>query len=316
MAVEPFSVGVGVCFGALVGALLVGRARRRGLDERLAAAEQEARAVKRDAARVEGRLKKATIDLAFFHDRVQALTADVERLAGERDEYRRIAATHDPLSAGEPPTHIAVAVWRGRQYSGHPSENLRILSDDLSPHLHRTIELTLSLEPFGGWKRSLRESGPFRLRGPTERVLKELRVLLEDDDLGLMRGSDAKEWADVDSPLKLHVDLDLLDVPAPDVLVRTVQVAKVETRVVERVLERPVLIEVPVFEDRATPSGPTVGMSRNEVLALIEVELESKLGRFGLAKVGEVPARPATDAPEGRARARRGARAIRVERKP
>lgn len=320
---DPFSVIVGVSFGALLGALGIGRARRRRLEERLHETEAEVRQVKREAARRDGRIKKARTDLAATRELLTHTRQDLARVSAERDEYRRIAATHDPGESGPAEPVITVPVWRGRQYSGHPAMNLEALCSDLAPFLERTLALTLRLDPQGGWKRQVRERGPFTLKGPGERVLTELRVLLEDEDLRLMRGRENKEWADPDSPLFFLVDLDFLDVPAPEVLVRTVEVLRVETRVEERIIEQPVLIEVPVFEERPQqPDARPVGLSREEVLALFEVELDSKLADLGMERVGTEPATSGTgqaadggEADETKASLHRGARAIQVKRR-
>lgn len=315
---DPFSVIVGVSFGALLGALGIGRHRRRRLEERLRETEAEVRQVKREAARRDGRVKKARTDLSATRELLANTRADLARVTAERDEYRRIASTHDPEAAGPAEPVITVPVWRGRQYSGHPAMNLEALNADLAAFLERTLALTLRLEPQGGWKRQVRERGPFTLKGPGERVLTELRVLLEDEDLHLMRGRENKEWADPDSPLFFVVDLDFLDVPAPEVLVRTVEVLRVETRVEERIIEQPVLIEVPVFEERPQqPDAGAVGLSREEVLALFEVELDSKLADLGMERVGDVTGRAGVEpgADDTTASLRRGARAVQVKRR-
>jgi len=315
---DPFSVAVGVSFGTLAGALLVGRIKQRRLRERLYEAEAEVRQVKREAARRDGRVKKVQTDLAATRELLGHSRTDLERVTAERDDYRRIASTHDPLQSGEPPATLAVAVWRDRLYAHHPSKNLEHLASDLEVFLQRSIQLTLRLEPHGGWKRQVRERGPFVLKGPAERVLTELRVLLEDEDLRLMRGREVKEWEDPDSPLGFHVHLDLLDVPTPEVLVRTVEVLRVETRVEERIIEQPVLIEIPVFEERPQQGeqGP-VGLTRDEVLALFEVELDSKLADLGMERVGPVQtADSVVDAADDTAATlRRAGHAVQVKRK-
>ena len=144
---DPFSLAAGLVLGAMVGLLALSRRRGNQFRDQLSEAEHGLWLKKRDGARLEGRLRKLTLDREYYASRLESAHGDLARVTGERDEYRRIATTHEPEQPGEPPKALAVAVWRGRQYANHPSENLEILARDLDPHLHRMVELRLELEP-------------------------------------------------------------------------------------------------------------------------------------------------------------------------
>lgn len=295
---DPFSVAVGLTLGALgVGLLASARRTHRAKDDH-EQTRRQLRRLQREQARLDARVKKAEINAAYYQDRLEHAAADLHAAEAARDDYRRIAETHDLDTPGPAPTHVSVAVWAERQYSAHPADNLAQLARDLEPHQGRIIQLSLRLEALGGWRRVLRQPVRMSWKGPTERVLQDLHTFLADDDTRLMRGQGDKEWVDDDSPLRFVIGLDLLDVPAPDVLVRTVEVARVERTTTERIVEQPVLIEVPIYGvDEHDPKQ--VGLTREEVLALFEVELETKLGEFGMVAVGPVPSTPpaASDTP-------------------
>ena len=149
------------------------------------------------------------------------------------------------------------------------------------------LHLTLQIEPLGGWESRIRPIGPISWEGPCERVLAELELFLRDDDLRLTRRhqtTNEKTWADEDSPLVFRVDLDRVEHSPPGVHIHEVEVLHVETQIEERIIEQPVLIEVPLHRlDDPTPTE-RIGLSREEVLALFDVELDRKLSEFGLQR--------------------------------
>jgi hypothetical protein len=155
-------------------------------------------------------------------------------------------------------------------------------------------------------RQSLRENTAVTTyEGPPDRVLSHLRTLLTDEDAGLvkavrsgepgLRGSDRyagsmdyistsgrngksakvvkmdKVWRDGDSPLTMSVHLTVREEVSPPPLpeIHTVHVAHVETKIVERIVEKPVIIKVPEGQE-----ANLAGHSREEIRALIEVELE------------------------------------------
>jgi hypothetical protein len=142
-------------------------------------------------------------------------------------------------------------------------------------------------------------------------VLEELRLFLRDDDLRLMyrvQGSEEKVWADADSPVLFTVDLDVVTTSPPGVHVHEVEVLHIETQVEERIIEQPVIIEVPTRRAgaRSVTEEEGISLSREEVLALFEVELERKLSEFGLQRAPESDGLSMVAAPTDTDRRRRG----------
>ena len=254
-----------------------------------------------DNASLQADLAKASTDRAYFEQRTQTLAQDRANLEAERDRFRDIAATRtlpQPETLPEP-VRILAPEWRDRAYTNHPQVNLERLAIDLEPLAGQELLLTLRLDPQGGWARKLRSPAPRTYVGSVERVLEDVRCWLMDDDLRLVeRRSEGVTWSDPDSPLHFHVDLDRVTEQRPEVHVHAVVVAVVETRVVERFVEQPVVIEVPTLPG-AGPAQVQVGLSREEVLALFEVELASKLAELNLdpetgpVQVAERPAEAA-----------------------
>jgi|GEM_PF-6609558 len=263
--------------GALVASLVPLALWIRRLRHRLTIAEATRVGLQAD-------LDKATTDRSYFEARTQTLAHDRSRLEAERDRYRAIAATRElphPEALPEP-VRILAPEWRDRAYTNHPEVNLQRLAIDLEPFAHQELLLTVRLDPRGGWTRKLRDPPPRTYVGTVDRILEDLRCWLMDDDMRLVeRRSEGVAWADPDSPLHFHFDLDRVTEDQPEVHVHAVEVAVVETNVVERFVEQPVVIEVPTLPG-ASPAQVQVGLSREEVLALFEVELASKLAELGI----------------------------------
>lgn len=251
-------------------------------------------------------LEKAATDRTYFESRTRDLALDRARLEEERDRFRDIAATRtlpEPVNLPEP-VRVLAPEWRDRSYTNHPEVNLERIAVDLEPFAEEQLLLTIRLEPQGGWARKLRNPLPRTYLGTVERILEDLRCWLMDDDLRLVeRRSEGVVWADPDSPLHFHLDLDRVTDERPQVHVHAVEVAVVETRIVERFVEQPVVIEVPTVPGSG-PAQVQVGLSREEVLALFEVELESKLAELGLdPETGPVRAAPLPERRDAAAKA-------------
>jgi len=238
-------------------------------------------------------LDKKARDLAYFEERNKTLAADRSRIESERDRYRAIATTRDLPSPDRLPDPVRILdpIWADRVYANHPRVNLERLALDLSEYSDEMVVLTVRLDARGGWTRKLRSPPERTYTGSIDRVLEDLTCWLKDDDMRLVeRRSEGVVWVDDDSPLHFHIDLARVTEVKPEVHVHAVEVAVVETQVVERFVEQPVVIEVPTVPGAQV--DVTVGLSREEVLALFEVELESKLAELGLHRV-EDPGVPA-----------------------
>ena len=272
----------GTLAGFLVGRELAVRRRTQALSERLRRSEG-------DRLRAEADLKATRIDRDYYQERLEVALLDLSRTASDRDRYRTIAASHELTWPDAPPEpqRRPTPIWRGRRYAHHPESNLAALRQDLAPHAAAELTLTLHIEPLGGWTSRTRATGPVVWEGPCARVLAELELFLRDDDLRLMRLDQAtqeKVWADADSPLVFRVDLDRVEFSPPGVHIHEVEILHVETRVEERIIEQPVIIEVPLHRlDDPTPAE-RVSLTREEVLALFDLELEKRLSEFGLQR--------------------------------
>jgi len=236
--------------------------------------------------RLKADLEKKTRDLAYFEERNKTLAADRARIESERDRYRAIATSRDlpPPDQLPSPVRILDPLWVDRIYANHPRVNLERLAADIDEYAGETIFLTIRLDPKGGWIRKLKGQPERTYTGSTDRVLEDLVCWLRDDDMRLVeRRSEGVEWSDDDSPLHFHIDLARVTDERPEVHVQTVEIAVVETKVIERFVEQPVVIEVPTMPSAQV--DVSVGLSRDEVMALFEVELESKLAELGLHRI-------------------------------
>ena len=236
--------------------------------------------------RLKADLEKKTRDLAYFEERNKTLAADRARIESERDRYRAIATSRDlpPPDQLPSPVRILDPLWVDRIYANHPRVNLERLAADIDEYAGEAIFLTIRLDPKGGWISKLKGQPERTYTGSTDRVLEDLVCWLRDDDMRLVeRRSEGVEWSDDDSPLHFHIDLARVTDERPEVHVQTVEIAVVETKVIERFVEQPVVIEVPTMP--SSQVDVSVGLSRDEVMALFEVELESKLAELGLHRI-------------------------------
>lgn len=287
--VEPMSWMALLLLGLVVG-FVTGRelsVRRRTLR-----IEEHRRRVEGDLLRAQADLKAARIDRDYYQQRFEQSLLDLSRVDADRAVYRKIAESHELVWPDAPPELVrsATSVWRSRRYAHHPASNLASLSADLVPHLEHEICLTLTISPMGGWESRVRALGPFTWEGPGHRVLEELRCLLHDDDTRLMQVVEGKkDWADKDSPLVFEVNLDRVEVSPPGVHIHEVEVLRVEKEIEERIIEQPVIIEVPLHRlDDPTPEE-RIGLTKEEVLALFDKQLERKLAEFGMHRATPAP---------------------------
>lgn len=107
--------------------------------------------------------------------------------------------------------------------------------------------------------------------------------MLFDDDTRLMAVIDGeKRWVDIDSPLVFQVDLDRVEVAPPGVHIHEVQVLRVEHQIEERIIEQPVIIQVPLHRLNTPTPEERIGLTKEEVIALFDQQLERKLSEFGM----------------------------------
>jgi len=252
--------------------------RTRKLKERL-------HRIEGDHLRAQADLKAARIDRDYYHQRLEQSLIDISRIESDRAAYRLIAESHELSWPEAPPqpSQTATPVWRNRRYAHHPDSNLSALAADLAPHLDHEISLSLTITPLGGWESRIRVLGPMEWSGPGHRVLEELRCMLFDDDTRLMTVVDGEKcWADVDSPLVFQIDLDRVEVAPPGVHIHEVQVLRVEQQIEERIIEQPVIIEVPLHRLNSPTPEERIGLTKEEVIALFDQQLEHKLSEFGM----------------------------------
>lgn len=303
----------------LVAGFVLGRELR--VKRRTQAIAGQRDAARLDHARALADLKAARTDRDYYHQRFEQALLDLARVSTDRDRYREVAESHTVQWPGAPPEPVKrpTPVWRGRRYAHHPASNLASLAADLAPHMDADVRLSLKISPMGGWESRIREIGPVEWEGPGHRILEEIGLFLRDDDLRLMRrvqGSDEKQWADLDSPIVFEVDLDRVEHTPPGIHIHEVEVLHVEVQVEERIIEQPVIIEVPTRRLGAPVPEEGVTLSREEVLALFEVELERKLSEFGLQRAPESDGLSIVSPTADADRRRRGLAARRVTRQP
>ena len=228
-----------------------------------------------DAARGEQRAVERRLAL---RDRQLALTSS------QRDDYAKIASTHEVETPRWGAGEWARKVWKERRYSGHPSTNLDDLRRDFGPFAEEHVLLSLDLQLLGGWKAlvmgddshsaittPLSAGETLMFEGPGERVLEQISTFLHDDDTGFFEpgedGADGR-WRDDNSPMVWLITLDVLHPESPSHL-QFVEVLRVQKEIEEVILERPVV--------RAVPDDVASSLShhtKEEIVALIEAVLE------------------------------------------
>lgn len=204
--------------------------------------------------------------------------------SSQRDDYAKIASTHEVEAPRWGAGEWARKVWKDRRYSGHPSSNLDDLRCDFSPFAEEHVLLSLDLQLLGGWKAlvmgddsqsaittPLSAGETLLFEGPGERVLEQLSTFLHDDNTGFFEpgddGADGR-WLDENSPMVWLITLDVLHPESPSHL-QFVEVLRVEKELEEVIIERPVIHAVP--DDVASS---LTKHTKEEIVALIEAVLE------------------------------------------
>lgn len=247
---------------------------------------KENRRLKWDASGAEAQVE-------FLTSQNQLRDEKVALLREQRDDYARIAETHEiklpPFQKGR----TINRVWKERHYADHPEKNLKDLKEDLSPFDDKQLLLVLNLEFLGGWKRIIRRrhaqeieaesegpvdiEEPVRLRrgflfeGPPSRVLSQIEAFFLDDDHGfVVVEDDEKTWADKDSPMRWQIALSVIEDEAQQPDIEFVEVLRIQKEIQERIVERSVICDVP-SEVTDLLSGYTEG----EVVSFVEAVLEA-----------------------------------------
>lgn len=204
--------------------------------------------------------------------------------SSQRDDYAKIASTHEIEAPRWGAGEWARKVWKERRYSGHPSTNLDDLRRDFTPFAEEHVLLSLDLQLLGGWKTlvmgedsqsaittPLSAGETLMFEGPGARVLDQLSTFLHDDDTGFFEpgedGADGR-WRDDNSPVVWLITLDVLHPESPSHL-QFVEVLRVQKELKEVIIERPVV--------RAVPDDVASSLShhtKEEIVALIEAVLE------------------------------------------
>lgn len=228
-----FLVGAGIGALAMWVAQRDTRAQLHGETQRLATALHEAEA---RHANLERRL-------ALRGEKV----AELEK---QRDDYAKIASSHEITQHEWRSGQWIRKVWRDRRYAGHPADNLVVLDKDFEELGTEHVLVTLDVELYGGWKTLLggthmRAAGhattPMALgetmffEGPADRVKTQIVTFLRDDDTGFV-DNDAngeKQWRDPDSPMTWRLNLDLLEGYGTPPKVQFVEVLRVQKEIVE-----------------------------------------------------------------------------------
>jgi hypothetical protein len=256
--------------------------------------------VRKENAKLRDDLARHERTSVYDKRRISNLEQDYKSVQASRDKYRAIASTHE-VKYPEPPTPIQLRkVWKERGYRGLPEANLKTLAVDLQQYEGQELHLTLTVRGRGGWKKIIGERwhvtkrvngynrqvpadyiGEIRFRGSVSQVVEEIGVFLRDDDTGLVvkSGVKAGKWRDHDSALKFEVDLSVKGAvkPPPMPEVHTVEVAVVEERVVERIVEKPVILSVPEGRE-----AELCGHTKEEIVSLIDAVLDVRQQTKGL----------------------------------
>lgn len=240
-------------------------------------------------------IKSLEYDLKCYKGWEAGWKAAAETHVKEKEELKKIAMSHEVKWPDPPqPKKIKEKIWEKRRYSDHPSANLKALQADLEAFKSQEVELSVTLQPCGGWK-SVLENKQFRDRdffkemafhGPPSRVGKEISNFFKDHDMPFMsrlsktdiqeheKGSfgELLKWNDTDSAVVMIIDLSVTRVeqPAQKPEVHIVQVPVIETRVVEIV--KTVEVQVAEPPDQA------------QLAALVEVAIEEKLAQRALRR--------------------------------
>ncbi|MCX4245357.1 hypothetical protein [Paraliomyxa miuraensis] len=212
---------------------------------------------------------RANAEARGIERRLKVRTEQLERVTAQRDDYAKIASTHEVRPFRWKAPQWVRKVWKDRRYAGHPSSNLEGLRRDFADFRDEHVLVRLDIELFGGWKklfggeheaaagditRPLSAGDGLVFEGPADRVLEQIVTFLQDDDTGFVvpregegEGEGTEEattdrtWRDPDSPMTWRLNVDVLEGRASPPEIQYVEVLRVQHELVERVVEQPVV---------------------------------------------------------------------------
>ena len=240
-------------------------------------------------------------DLRWAREGRDRSQSDAERMRKQRDDYAKIASSHEVTypEKGKP-----VEVWGNRRYSDHPEKNLVDLQEDLAEFKGKDLKVAIELVGVGGWDAILKEAwkqkghrglptvpkSTLKFEGSPDRVIRQIGTFLLDDDSGFARKGkrtggeeQPKKWKDEDSPTLWSVDLEITDMELPSV--HKVEVLRIQEEVRDRIVEKPVAVQVPEEVSTALCGHTDESLTSliNAVLEIRDLERPERLIREKLA---------------------------------
>lgn len=226
-------------------------------------------------------------------ENVKALWTQCDILQAQRDDYKKIAATHTVTYPSIEPVKVETT---HRTYQSTIDKNLKNLKKDLDRLVNPAgngggrfnIEITISIE--GKWKEWLVSQGwtwhsteknqtgiktairsGLKFGGEVDEVLDEITTYLKDPYYKLW-SSTSEVWYYPDSPFEIACDITYAvakdERPAEVKIVEVLRVEK-EIQIVE--IEKKVLVESSIIEDKAPVD------IKELIASQVEVELDLRL---------------------------------------
>lgn len=232
--------------------LLVGMGLGAGLAWARARPRHEA--LKLARSRLLRERNRALAETKVLARRLEVRSEQLALATAQRDDYAKIASTHElrPFRWATP--QWVRKVWKDRRYAGHPASNLEGLTRDFAAFRDEHVLVKLDIELFGGWKRlfggehepavgdvtrSISAGDSMIFEGPADRVLEQIVTFLCDDDTGFASKDEdgGLRWRDADSPMTWLLTVDVCEGLASPPPVEYVEVLRVQETLVERVVE-------------------------------------------------------------------------------
>lgn len=287
---DPFSLSVGIAAGSVT-LFIVNVIRNRQL------VQENKRAMRA--------IEKLRSDCNYHISRSHSYIEQIDLLTKQRNDYAKIAETHDIKLPAVGTVETVKGVWKKRLYAGHPKDNLVALENDLMKFKGSEVSITLEIEPsvtyldafwtlrhhnldhYGG--KVAKKKVSYLFAGPPERVFNEIKTTLTDTDFGLVKsipksrkarseGASSYAWRDDDSPVDFLVSMDLerkvTEEFKPDI--RYVEVLRVQETFRDIVHEK-VVDSTAVKIDE--PKGALELVSDPDMKAAIEIAVEEAINR-------------------------------------
>ena len=225
-------------------------------------------------------LNEVTVGQQNAHWNNEQLNCDLAFLQKERDEYKRIAETHEVKF----PQHVKRRVWENRLFKDHPKQNLQALSQELTAFKDADLIVNVTFMLHGAWKAHCTwQTTTCRFTVPPERISKEIECFITDQNLSLTEYIDGvKQWKPFNSPITFSVDLTTVDSYRPEI--HTVEVLRTET-VVKEVVQR---VIVGMNESPSEMPADTV-FDDPRFAALVEIAVSQEMHRRNQHRADPVP---------------------------